>query len=106
MPNTYDPAKDGFSTNAPSSSTPARQSVAVTPNDAQNLPAYAKALRVYVPASIAEASLNITPLNAADDSSDAVTLKFPSGVWVEPQGARRVWATGTTAGIEIHAYIG
>lgn len=106
MPNTYDASKDGFSSNAPSASAPARRCVAVTPSDSVNLPAYAKALRIYVPTSIAEATVKITPLDAPDDSSDAVTLKFPSGLTIEPLGVRRVWAAGTTAGIEIHAYLG
>ena len=84
---------------------PARACVAVTPSDAANLAVYAKALRVYVPANISGgvATVVVTPLLAASDG-DTVTLSLPPGIAIEPLAVRRVWATGTSAGIAIHAY--
>ena len=45
----------------------------------------------------------VTPIDAASDD-DYITLKFPTGLWIEPIAVRRVWSTGLTAGIEIHGY--
>jgi hypothetical protein len=47
-------------------------------------------------------NVKVTPLNAAD--GDSVTLKALPGVTIEPLAVRRVWSTGTSAGLEIHAY--
>lgn len=84
--------------------TPARQLVAVALDDSNDLVVYAKALRVYVPSTIPEALVVLLPLDAADASP--ITLKFTPGVWVEPIMIRRVLATGTTAGLGLHAYQG
>ena len=101
----YDHASDRFHGSSASPSAPARACVAVTPSDDDNLAIYAKALRIYVPADISGgvATVVVTPLLAATDA-DTVTLSVPPGVAIEPLAARRVWATGTSAGIEIHAY--
>lgn len=98
----YDPSKDAFSAAGASFSAQARQCAAVTPSDGAQLAAYAKALRVYVPGSSA-ATVKVTPVGAANDS-DTVTLTFAPGVSIEPLAVRQVWATGTTAGLEIFAY--
>ncbi|MCA0399822.1 MAG: hypothetical protein LCH38_03300 [Proteobacteria bacterium] len=103
MPNTYNPAADPFQGYARSPEAVAFDAVPVTPADGANLAAYAKALRIFVPAATASATLRVTPLHAADDAN-TVTLSFPSGVHYEPLCVRRVWATGTSAGIEIHAF--
>lgn len=103
MPNTYNAALDTFSGYARSPDSVALDAAAVAPSDAANLASYAKALRVYVPATMASATLRVTPVHAADDAN-TVTLSFISGVHYEPLAVRRVWATGTSAGIEIHAY--
>lgn len=100
----YDALADSFAGNAASALSPARKMALVTPNDSVDLALYAKALRVYVPSTITEASVVVIPHDNADAA--AVTLKFGPGVWVEPSMVRRVKATGTTAGIEIHAYQG
>ncbi len=98
----YEPEKDPYHYNAATADSPARNAVLITPADA-NLAAYAKALRVYVPAAVSEASVRVTPIDAADDAN-YITLKFPTGLWIEPIAVRRVWSTGLTAGIEIHGY--
>lgn len=101
----YDPANDPFHGSSATPSAPARACVVVTPSDSTDLAKYAKALRIYVPADISGgvATVVVTPLLAADDE-DTVTLSVPPGIAVEPLAVRRVWATGTSAGIAIHAY--
>jgi hypothetical protein len=101
----YDPTKDSYRNASASFAAQARLAVAVTPSDGAALATYAKALRVYVPSSIAGgvATVRVTPVQAANDS-DTVTLSFVPGVSIEPMSVRQVWATGTTAGVEIHAY--
>jgi hypothetical protein len=101
----YDRTKDAFRDQSATFAAQARLAVAVTPSDGDQLPSYAKALRVFVPLSISGgvATLVVTPLLAANDS-DKVTLSFPPGVGIEPLAVRQVWATGTTPGVEIHAY--
>ena len=102
MPNSYDVTRDPLSGVAAGSALVARDLAAVTPNDAADLALYARALRVHVPATVSEASLRVTPLRAADDAA-TITLRFASGTWFEPVAVRRVWATGTTAGVDVHA---
>jgi hypothetical protein len=101
----YDASADPYHSSSNSASAPARAIAAVTPSDAANLATYAKALRIYVPASVAGGvgTVRVTPLRAASDA-DTVTLSVLPGVSVEPLAVRRVWATGTSAGVEIHAY--
>lgn len=100
----YDPTRDMFASTNASFSSPARLAELVTPSDSEDLARYAKALRIYVPASVAGGigSVRVTPLKAAADS-DTVTLKALPGISIEPLAVRRVWATGTSAGVEIHA---
>jgi hypothetical protein len=81
---------------------PATRAALVTPSDTEQLTRYAKMLRVYVPSATAEATVKITPLTALDDS-EAVTLNFASGLTYELIAVRKVWATGTTSGLTIHA---
>lgn len=100
----YDPTKDQYRDRTAFTG-PARKLAEVTPSDAAQLPTYAKALRVYVPATVEDgvATVVVTPIAAADDN-DTVTLTFVPGVTIEPVGVRKVWASGTTEGVEIHAY--
>jgi hypothetical protein len=100
----YDPSKDPFHDTGTSPITPAIDCVAVTPSDSEDIEPYPKALRIYVPASVEDGvgSVKVTPKRAADAAP--VTLKFPPGVYQLPLGVRRVWETGTSAGIEIHAF--
>jgi len=101
----YDKTRDNYRDQSASFAAQGKLCVAVTPSDAAALTVYAKALRVYVPASVAGgvATVRVTPLAAVNDS-DTVTLSFVPGIAIEPLAVRQVWATGTTAGIEIHAY--
>ncbi len=103
MPDSYLPQNDPNASRSRSAAEPAGDAVLIIPNNAIDLPAYAKAMRVHVPATLSEASLRVTPTLAKDDSLH-VTLRFPSGLFYEPLSVRKVWATGTTAGIEIHGY--
>ncbi len=102
----YDPSQDPYQSLASSLATPASDCVAVTPSDSDDIAPYPKALRVYVPASVAGGvgSVKLTPKHA--DDAAPVTLKFLPGVYQLPLGVRRVWATGTSSGIEIHGYWG
>ncbi|QRG04844.1 hypothetical protein EZH22_16985 [Xanthobacter dioxanivorans] len=101
----YDPARDPLKGLASSLSSPARQLRLVVPSDTQDLDPYAKALWVYVAASVAGgvASIRITPVGAAD--GDFVTLYAPPGLLpLPPCQVRRVWATGSTAtGLSVFA---
>jgi hypothetical protein len=101
----YDPTKDAFHDQTAAISAPAQLCVAVTPSDSAALAAYAKALRVYVPSAVAGgvATVRVTPLRTINDT-DTVTLSFVPGTTIEPLAVRQVWSTGTTGGIEIHAY--
>ena len=100
----YDSTKDPFYDTNTSPDAPAVDCIAVTPSDVADIEPYPKALRVYVPAAVAGgvATVKVTPKRASDASP--VTLKFPPGVHQIPLSVRRVWATGTTADAEIHAY--
>ena len=84
-------------------SSPATEALLVAPSDGADLPVYAKALRVFVPASLSQATLRVTYIDAPGDS-DIVDLTFPPGLTVEPSAVRRIWASGTTPGLVIHAY--
>jgi hypothetical protein len=79
---------DAYSNQAPSAGAPARRAVTVTPTDTTDLSVYAKALYLGVGG-------DLTLIPAGGDA--AVTLKgHPPGY--APIQARRVLATGTTAG--------
>ncbi|MCA0405379.1 MAG: hypothetical protein LCH39_04435 [Proteobacteria bacterium] len=104
MPNSYDPARNPSASYARSAGDPAGSAIDIVPNDAANLTSYVKALRIYVPATLAEATVRVTPTLAEDDAS-FVTLRFPAGVSYEPLSVRRVWATGTTPEAELHGYL-
>ncbi|MDX2238899.1 MAG: hypothetical protein NW203_15145 [Hyphomonadaceae bacterium] len=93
----YDPAKDIFATHASDSAGPARNAAAVTPSDSTDLPAYAKALYVGT-----AGALVVVPVGASTDAG-VTFANCPVG-WL-PVQARRVLATGTTAG-QIVALIG
>ena len=83
------PALDPYDATVRTAAAPARRAEAVTPNDAADLTAYAKAL--YVGQA---GDLKILPVGAADGAP--VTLKnHPVGY--APIQTRRVLATGTTA---------
>lgn len=102
MPTTTDTRIDPFSTLTPSASSPARRASLVTPNDGQDLPVFAKALRIFNPGS-GSATLRVTYSGAADDAT-TVDLTVPPGLTMEPSSVRRLWSTGTTAGLVVHAY--
>ncbi|WP_018389885.1 hypothetical protein [Ancylobacter sp. FA202] len=96
----YDAAKDPWYRRALSPAALGRAGALVTPNDATDLPRYAR-VRVFVPAALASAEIRILPVDAADDAP--LTLPLPSGqVSVLEFLVRRVLASGTTAGLVIH----
>jgi hypothetical protein len=101
----YDATKDPFHHTNASPMTPAVDCVAVTPSDTADIEPYPKALRVYVPTAVVGGvgTVKVTPKHASDAAT--VTLAFPPGVFQVPLGVRRVWETGTSANIEIHAYL-
>ncbi|MFG1347291.1 hypothetical protein V5F59_20560 [Xanthobacter autotrophicus DSM 431] len=101
----YDATRDPLAALASSLSSPARRLRAVTPSDTEDLSPYAKALWIYVAASVSGgvASIRITTVGAPDGES--VTLSATPGLQpLPPCQVRRVWATGTTAaGLTIFA---
>ncbi len=101
----YDPTRDPLRTLAPSASSPARLMRRLTPSDTEDLSPYAKSLWVYVPVSVAggEASVRITCVGAASDATTVDVLAQPGLQPLPPAQVRRVWATGTTAGIALYA---
>lgn len=78
---------------------PARDLVLVTKSDSDQA-IELLALRVYVAAADAPATIKITPID--DDGAGTVTLTYPAGLWWEPIGAKRVWSTGSTAAAIVH----
>ncbi|MFG1350280.1 hypothetical protein [Xanthobacter autotrophicus] len=100
----YDPARDPLKGFAASLSSPARQLVRITPADGADLATYAKALWVFVPEDVAEgvATIRITPV-AGGDADTVDVLALPGLQPLPPCQVRRVWATGTTAGLSIYA---
>lgn len=96
----YDSARDPWHRRALSPAALGRAGALVTPNDATDLPRYAR-LRVFVPTTLASAEIRILPVDAADGAP--LTLPLPPGqVSVLEFLVRRVLATGTTAGLVIH----
>lgn len=103
MASTYSSSSDPYVSFVRGPGEPAADMLRITPSDTANLATYCKAFRIYVPSSIAEATVKLTTAAAKDDA-DTVTLKVMPGVTYEPIAARKVFATGTSAGIEIHGY--
>ncbi|MFT0860925.1 hypothetical protein [Ancylobacter sp. G4_0304] len=96
----YDSAKDPWRGVAVSPTGLGRAGTLVTPSDTLDLARYAR-LRVFVPASLASAQIKLLPVNAADDAP--LTLPLPTGQASVPEYlVRRVYATGSTAGIVVH----
>lgn len=100
----YNPSGDPMRHHAASLTSPTRLLFAVTPSDSADLDPYAKALWVFVPATVAGgvASVRVTPVGAGDaETIDVYTA--PGLQPLPPCQVRRVWATGTTAGIHVYA---
>ncbi len=98
----YEQARDPFGNTARSMAAPASTALLLSPSDAAELGSYPKALRIYVPLSLGEAAVRVTPVLASDDGP--VTLTFLAGVFTEPLAIRKLWSTGTTAGVVVHGY--
>lgn len=101
----YDPARDPLRAFSPSASSPARVMRRVTPSDADDLSAYAKSLWLYVPQDVSGgvASVRLTCVGAASDADTVDVLALPGLQPLPPVQVRRVWATGTSAGVSIYA---
>lgn len=96
----YDAARDPWRGRAMSPVSLGRNGALVVPDDAGDLPRYAR-LRVFVPADAEAAQIRILPVDAVDAA--ALTLPLPAGqVHVLEFLVRRVLATGTSAGLVIH----
>jgi hypothetical protein len=102
MSEPYLASRDAFADLARDASSPATQCAPITPSDTTNLTHYAKALRVFVPGALAQATVRVTPLHATSDT--AVTLTYAAGVTIEPLAVRKVWSTGTSEGVILHSY--
>lgn len=99
----YDASRDPARTLTSSASSPARLLRRITPSDTADLAAYAKSLWVYVPVTVSEAMVRITCTGTAVDA-DTVDVLMGSGLQpLPPVQVRRVWATGTTAGLSVYA---
>lgn len=102
----YDPARDPLKGIAASLSSPSRRLVAVTPSDAADLDPYAKALWVFVPEDVAGgvATVRITAVGGSDEETVDVRA-LPGLQPLPPCQVRRVWATGTSAGLSLYALV-
>ena len=98
----YDRDRDPFTGTSRGIDGPASTALLLTPSDGTDLAIYARALRVYVPLSLGEATVRVTPALSADETP--VTLSFFAGVFVEPLAIRKLWSTGTTSGVVVHGY--
>ncbi|MEP9352034.1 hypothetical protein ABLE93_00395 [Xanthobacter sp. KR7-65] len=100
----YDPARDPLNGLAASLSSPARRLAPVTPSDTLDLDPYAKALWVFVPEDVAGgyATIRITTAGTPDEASVDVRA-LPGLQPLPPCQVRRVWASGTSAGLSIYA---
>lgn len=102
----YDSTRDPLRGLAASLSSPTRLMSRVTPSDSDELPVYAKALWVFVPEEVSGgvATVRLTPVGA-DDATRIDVRALPGLQPLPPCQVRRVWATGTSAGIDIYALI-
>lgn len=101
MASSYDPTKDPYAGLAPSITAPGRMLRQVTPSDAEDLAVYATSLWAYSPDD--GGTVRLTPVGAADDA-DHVTITLGLGLQpLPPCQVRRVWATGTSAGVLVYA---
>jgi len=97
----YQAARDPLGGMSASLTSPTRNLRLVTPSNTEDLDPYAKALWVSVPGE-ATAIVRVTPVGAADGTS--VDIHVPPGLQpLPPCQVRRVWASGTTAGIAVYA---
>jgi len=99
----YEAARDPLAGMSASLTSPTRTLRIVTPSDSEDLSVYAKALWVSVPADIAAATVRVTPLGAADGTHVDLSHITPGLQPLPPVQVRRVWASGTTAGIAVYA---
>ena len=100
----YDPARDPLRGLAASLSSPARNLALLAPSDTADLDPYAKAVWVYVPEDVSGgvATVRVTPVGAGD--AQTVDIRALPGLQpLPPVQVRRVWATGTSAGISLYA---
>ncbi|MGA0561217.1 hypothetical protein ACO2RV_02125 [Ancylobacter sp. VNQ12] len=96
----YDSAKDPWRGSAISPTGLGRSGAVVSPHDGDDLPRYAR-IRVFAPATLASAQIRILPVG--NDDAAPLVLALPVGVPVVIEYmVRRVFATGTTAGLDIH----
>ncbi|MCS0497850.1 hypothetical protein NVS89_22425 [Ancylobacter sp. MQZ15Z-1] len=96
----YDPAKDPWYAQVTPSVGLGRSGAVVTPSDDDDLARYAR-LRIFVPADAEDAQISVLPVDQADDAP--LILSLPVGqVSILEYLVRRVLATGTTEGLEIH----
>jgi hypothetical protein len=95
--NTYNEEADPYRRRNNETDAPSRLPFPITPGGT-NLTRYAKALRVYVASGPVD--VVIVPIGATDDTN-TVTLTFPTGLWYEPTGAKRVTAA---TGAVVHGY--
>lgn len=102
----YDPARDPMRGHAASLTSPTRRLAEVTPADAADLAVYAKALWVFVPEDVAGGvgTVRVTPVGAGDGESVDVRA-LPGLQPLPPCQVRRVWATGTSAGVRVYALV-
>ncbi len=101
----YDTARDPLRGHAASASSPARLVRVLVPSDTLDLDPYAKSLWLYVPPDVAGgvASVRVTAAGTANDA-DTVEFRALSGLQpLPPVQIRRVWSTGTTAGVILYA---
>ncbi|MDQ0509755.1 spike base protein, RCAP_Rcc01079 family [Ancylobacter amanitiformis] len=99
----YESAKDPWRGSAVSPTSLGRSGEAVMPSDTADLPRYAR-VRVFAPGTLDSAQVCILPVWNEDD--EAIVLSLPIGLPIVLEFlVRRVLATGTSAGLDIHTVI-
>lgn len=94
----YTAASDAYARVAPDRSGPAVDAILLTSalvSDTTDLPTYAKALRIYVPATASAVTLTVTPVAASSDTISVPITVPPGGVYYEAISVRRIWSTGS-----------
>lgn len=90
---------DPYRRDRPGMNDPANDLIDITPHDTDTIPVGIKALRIYNPNSAAAI------IHVESVAGNEVNLIVPAlSLWTEPLRVRRVFETGTAAGLTIQGY--
>lgn len=99
----YEASRDPWRGSAVSPTSLGRGGAVITPSDTIDLARYAR-IRVFAPSTLDSAQICILPV--WNEDGGAITLALPLGLPVVLEFiVRRVLATGTTPGLDIHSVV-